>query len=424
MAEIKLNKWQDKIWDDDHRFLVLNCGRRAGKSTYSALKIAGFVQNRPNSVVYYVSPSYKQSKAIMWELLKLYIPKSWIKSSNETELVHELKNGSRIELKGADTEPDRLRGVRIDFLIGDEVSSFKNWDVVWNKVLRPTLMDSKGRAIFISTPQGYNFWYDFYCMRDSDFKSYTFTTYDNEYIPVEEIDKMKAELDEDTFNQEIMAKFTHVSGVVYREWNFESNFIRVPYDPFLPVHLTFDFGVNDPTAIIWIQPRDGEFRIIDYYENNKADVAHFAQVIRSKPYKEPEFITGDPAGNAHSISTNTSPIEEYNKHGIYIRTKDGVKIPEQIRITHKYIRGVYVDSHLPRMRDCIHNYRYPEKKEGLVNLSNETPIHDEYSHAMRALEYYFVNVDTGMDFGQNIEKWGTDYMSGKKDAKWRIGKNK
>lgn len=422
MAEIKLNSWQDEIWDDDHRFLVLNCGRRAGKSTFSALKIASFVQNRPNSVVYYVSPSYKQSKSIMWELLKLYIPKTWIKSSNETELIHELKNGARIELKGADTEPDRLRGVRIDFLIADEVSSFKNWDIVWNKVLRPTLIDSQGRAIFISTPQGYNFWYDFYCMRDVDYKSYTFTTYDNEYIPKEEIEKIRAETDEDTFNQEILAKFTHVSGVVYREWNFESNFIRVPYDPYLPVHLTFDFGVNDPTAIVWVQPKEGEFRAIDYYESSNANVDHFIQVIRSKHYREPELITGDPAGNARSITTNTSPIEEYARHGIYIRTKDGVKIPEQIRITHKYIKSLYVDSKLTRLRDCIHNYRYPEKKEGLVDLSNEVPIHDEFSHSMRAIEYYFTNIDTGMDFGQNVERWGTDYFrKGRKDSLWRIG---
>jgi len=423
MAELKLNVWQDKVWDDEHRFLVLNCGRRAGKTVFSALKIASFVQNNPNSIVYYVSPSYKQSKAIMWEILKMYIPKHWIKSSNETELVHELKNGCMIYLKGADTEPDRLRGVRIDFLVCDEVASFKNWEVVWKKVLRPTLMDSKGKAIFISTPQGYNFWYDFYCMRDVDYKSYTFTSYDNEYIPKEEIDKAFAEdmdPEKNAFNQEYLAKFTFVSGQVYKQWNFESNFIRVPYDPFLPVHLTFDFGVNDPTAIIWLQPNRSEFRAIDYYEANNANVDHFVQVIRSKQYKEPEFITGDPAGNARGISTNTSPIEEYNKHGIYIRVKDGVKIQEQIRITHKYMKSLFVDSHLTRLRDCIHNYRYPNKKEGLVNQSNENPIHDEYSHAMRALEYYFVNVDTGMDFGQNPDKYGNDYLK-KKDKLWRIG---
>jgi hypothetical protein len=37
------------------------------------------------------------------------------------------------------------------------------------------------------------------------------------------------------------------------------------------------------------------------------------------------------------------------------------------------------------------NYRYPEK-QGLSG-PNENPIHDEFSHGARAMEYYFVNID-------------------------------
>lgn len=397
----KLNNWQSQVARNQSRFMVLNCGRRAGKSTLSALKLITFAQKNPKAILYYVSPSYKQSKAIMWELLKEYLPKSWITKANDTELKIELFNSSRIELKGADTEPDRLRGVRIDFLVCDEVAAFRNWYTVWNKVLRPTLIDSKGSAWFISTPQGFNFWYDLYNTVDPDFTSYTFTTYDNEFIDPSEIEKLKQEAlskgTMDTFEQEIMAKFTQVAGVVYKEWNFINKFRPVHYDYNLPLHLTFDFGVNDPTAIIWIQRQGGEFRAIDFYEASDANVEHFIQVIQSKPYKTPELITGDPAGKARSIVSNTSPIDEYAKHGIHIRTKDGVTIPEQIRIAHKYMTSFYVDNSLQTLRDHIHNYRYPVKQENVVNQSNEIPIHDEHSHSMRALEYYFVNIDEGID---------------------------
>jgi hypothetical protein len=391
---IKLNKWQREVHQDKSRFLVLNCGRRSGKSTYSAIRIIQYAMDNPRVVVYYVSPSYKQSKAIMWQILRDTIPGQVIRSTNETELNIELINGSRIELKGADAEPDRLRGVRIDFLVCDEVSSFRNWDTVWNKVLRPTLIDSKGSAIFISTPQGFNFWYDLYSIKDDEYRSYTFTTYDNEFIDPIEIDKIKAELDEDTFRQEILAEFTQVSGVVYKEWNFNTNFVDLEYEPSLPLHITIDFGVNDPTAILWIQRNGGEFRIFDYYEASNASIDNICQMINAKPYKHADLITGDPAGKARSITTGTSPIEEMSKHGIYVRTKDGVQIPEQIRITHKHMKSLFVSSKLERLRDCIHNYRYPVKKENTINQSNEIPIHDEYSHSMRALEYYFVNVDS------------------------------
>jgi hypothetical protein len=164
-----------------------------------------------------------------------------------------------------------------------------------------------------------------------------------------------------------------------------------------------DFGVNDPTSIIWIQPNGSEYRIIDYHEEQNANVDYFAALIKSKPYREPSLFTGDPAGNARSIVTNTSPIEEYALHGIHIRSKTGVRIPEQIRITHKHIRSMYVDSKLERFRDCILNYRYPDRKANMFSTSNETPIHDEYSHAMRALEYYFVNVDSGGFLSKNTQ---------------------
>ena len=184
-------------------------------------------------------------------------------------------------------------------------------------------------------------------------------------------------------------------GTVYSEWP-EENFKEVLYDVSLPLHMTMDVGINDPTAIIWIQPNGSEYRVIDYYEASDANLEHFISVIRSKPYKPPELITGDPAGNARELSSGLSPINIFNKAGYFIRTKviPNPQIPTQIRMTHGIIKGIYVDKHLTRFRDCMLNYRYPESSEfeGLRNQENEIPIHDEYSHAMRALEYYAVNV--------------------------------
>jgi hypothetical protein len=58
------------------------------------------------------------------------------------------------------------------------------------------------------------------------------------------------------------------------------------------------------------------------------------------------------------------------------------------------MKGLYVHSDLVRFRDCLLNYRYPDDKEkrSKLDTSREKPIHDQYSHAMRALEYYSINV--------------------------------
>lgn len=411
---------QEKIIQSNKRFRVAVTGRRFGKTTLSVEEMKAFAFYREGSKVVYIAPTIKQARDIAWEMLKKATLDTQVDKPNESRLEITIRTNtnktSQIWLRGSENI-ESLRGQRIDFLVVDEIASMKDWNNIWREVLRPTLLDTRGQALFIGTPKGFNHFYDLFNMaeHDTDYESFRFTSYDNPFIAKEEIDKAKLEGERtgtlDEFNQEYLAQFVSVSGQVYKEWDFIRQFMPITYDPYLPVHISMDFGVNDPTSIIWLQRNSGEFRVIDYYETSNADISHFVQVIRSKPYKEAELITGDPAGKARSIVTGTSPIEEYSRSGIHIRSKDGVQIPDQVRVTHKYMPSLYVDNKLTRFRDCILNYRYPEKKDTSINQSNEIPYHDEYSHAMRALEYYFVNID-GVSLNSFVPK--NDF------SKWRI----
>jgi hypothetical protein len=350
-----------------------------------------FALLKPSSKVVYFAPTISQARDIVWNNLKTYSKTSglWAGEPNESRMEISIKNidhagnllptTSVIWLRGTENI-ESARGNKIDYLIVDEVASMRNWGYIWADVLRPTLTDSQGHAMFISTPKGFNHFYQMFNREkeDKDYASFRFTTYDNPFLVVEEIEKAKLEVDDDTFKQEYMAEFVSVSGQVYKEFDVVRQFTTVEYDPYLELHVSMDFGVNDPTSIIWIQPNGSEYRVIDYHEEQNANVDYFAALIKSKPYREPSLFTGDPAGNARSIVTNTSPIEEYARHGIHIRSKTGVKIPEQIRITHKHIKSMYVDNRLERFRDCILNYRYPDRKQNMYSTSNENPIHDEY----------------------------------------------
>jgi hypothetical protein len=196
------------------------------------------------------------------------------------------------------------------------------------------------------------------------------------------------------YRQEILAEYQKPVGTVYEEWDMDTRYIPFEYDPNLELHLTWDFGVNDPTSIIWLQPRGNELRVVDYYEANDANIEHFVSVIRSKSYKIPTFETGDIAGNARDLTSGKSPIEELRRMGHYIRTSSIPDLTTQIRNAHKFIPALYISSSNPnceRFRDCLINYKYPKKTENLVNQSNEVPIHDQFSHAMRAFEYYCWN---------------------------------
>ena len=63
------------------------------------------------------------------------------------------KTGSLISLKGCENY-DSLRGVGINFLVIDESADVS--EIAWTAILRPTLADTKGRALFAGTPKGLN----------------------------------------------------------------------------------------------------------------------------------------------------------------------------------------------------------------------------------------------------------------------------
>ena len=408
--------------DSGTRFVLLRAGRKFRKTS---LFVSWLFEKafETGLTCPYVAPNRVQAKNIAWDdhvqrILNELRVKGVPYKKNEVELSIKLPNNGKVQLLGIENQ-EALRGIsNWGAFAGDEIDDWAQ--DIWPTIIRPNLMVHKAPAIMGGTPKGFR---HMYALETSGlFKAFHFTSHDNPDLDPQELEEMITEyrkMGESYYRQEILAEYEKPVGVVYQEWDMIQNFCPVPYDPMLPLHLAFDFGVNDPTAIIWIQPQGSEYRVIDYYEASDANIDHFVSVIKAKPYREPELYVGDPAGNARTMTTGTSPIEEYAKHGIHIQSKAGVQIPEQIRITHKFIKSLFVDNTKAiRLRDCLLNYKYPEVKETVLNQSNETPIHDEFSHAMRALEYYFVNRDQGSFSQQHVQIVRDNNIA--KINKWRI----
>jgi hypothetical protein len=107
----------------------------------------------PGRLAWYVAPTYKQAKRIVWKALKKMTQPYWASSPNETDLRIELMCGGTICLRGADNY-DSLRGDGLDFVVLDEYASMA--PQAWTEVLRPSLADRNGNALFIGTPKGFN----------------------------------------------------------------------------------------------------------------------------------------------------------------------------------------------------------------------------------------------------------------------------
>lgn len=310
MPTITLSKWQTTVWDDPSRYIVINCGRRAGKSFLVAPRMLQYSTEHPKSVVWYVAPNYKQAKQIMWAMLRDVIPSHAIAKKNETELTIHLKNGSQIMLKGAE-DPDSLRGVRIDFCVFDECAFIDKWSEVW-KVIRPTLVDSKANVWFISTPNGFNHFKEMAERTDPEWKYYHYTSYDNPFIDGAELDKAREEMDDDSFQQEFMGEFRKMSGLIYRSFKRETHMVPLPNIEGFTFYRSLDFGFGHNAALGYfaVSPDQTAIYMFDGLYRKELDTEQLASNVKLKDGKK--YITG-----AWADSAQPQIIEDLKLKGVF-----------------------------------------------------------------------------------------------------------
>jgi phage FluMu gp28-like protein len=200
---IELNKPHDgqrAVLESDARFKVLMCGRRWGKSLIS--KNISITEALAGRITGYVTPTYHLAKVFFDDIAKI-IP-SEIAQANKSDLTFKFVTGGEIRFFTGE-RLDNFRGLRLHNVIIDEAAYIPHLQDAWNNAIRPTLTDFEGKALFISTPRGKDFFYNLYLRNSGDWKSFKYTTYDNPFIKVSEIDDAKNSLPMAAFEQEFMA---------------------------------------------------------------------------------------------------------------------------------------------------------------------------------------------------------------------------
>ena len=401
--EVVLYKPHDKqrsLHSDTTRFKVLNWGRRTGKSTFAinaCLKGAFTRKGR----YWIVSPTYSMSRNIYWRDLAVnLIPKELILKKNESELIITLINGSTIELKGSDNE-DSLRGAGISGLVLDEYAFQK--PTAWDLVLRPMLADSGGWAIFISTPNGFNHFFDV-AERAKDGNGWLYshaTTYDNPYIQPEEVDDIRKDLiakegdDGDIrFKQEYLAEFKKKTGLVYKAFNREVHIIK-PND--VPIEgtrlLGIDFGYTNPLAALYVLvDYDNNWFIYDELYRSGMTTEQATDIIKQK-------MGGHRFTNIIGDSAAAQEIENFKARGVYVnaveKTKDSILagirlVQDKLKIQEGTGKPkLFVTNNCSNLIWEFESYSYPEKRD--MHNNPEEPIKED-DHALDALRYLALTV--------------------------------
>jgi PBSX family phage terminase large subunit len=320
---------QNQIASHTHRFRVLNCGRRFGKTSLAIEEIKGKALGTPSHVLY-IAPTIQQARDIAWEQIKRELRPIEISKKEAPSLeirVRTVQGGeSVIKLRGWEAV-ETLRGQSFDFLVIDEVASMRNFWVGWNEVLSPTLTDRKGEALFISTPKGFNHFYDLYNLRerDQDYASFHYTTYDNPHIPVEEIEREKRSKPENAFAQEYLADFRKAEGLVYKEFDRAKHVYTEIAEGtgFIETVAGVDFGFIHPAAVEVAKiDRAGGLWITDeLYQSHLTDI-EIAEYVAALPgvarvFPDPESPSAIEELKRHSV--NVRPVvkgKDSEKHGI------------------------------------------------------------------------------------------------------------
>lgn len=334
-----------------------------------------------NRKVAYIAPTYQQARDIAWQELKRGVGRA-AQKIDETRLeitIKTIKGGtSSIYLRGWEAV-ESLRGNRFDFLVLDEVASYRNFWIGWHEVLRPTLTDTKGHALFISTPKGYNHVYDLYNIQDSDYQSFHFTSYDNPYIPREEIDKAKQEISEDRFAQEYLADFRKTEGLVFKEFSRTLHVTNDEPRTIVDVIAGIDWGYTNPAASHRIRiDADRHYWVDDeFYKTNQTT----EQIIESVRLKKVNKVYPDPAEPDRN--------EAARRAGLNVR-----EVSKDVEAGIDCVREIIKQGRLHIHPSCVNlifefeTYRYPDKKPG--QNEKESPV-KENDHALDALRYALYN---------------------------------
>lgn len=246
----------------------------------------------PNAVHWHIAPTYKQAKLISWDSFKRLIPyEALSKKPNDSDLIIHLKNNAQLLLMGSD-EPDSLRGPAPTSVTFEEAAYHKQ--AAWHDVIRPNLTVHKAPALFISSPNGFNWFKDLedeartrIAAGDDEWAVFHKTIYDNPYIDRDEIEKIKSQCDPRVWSQEYMANYEASVGRVFHE--FQDTDRHVGSFPMPGSHekcsRAIDWGMRDDTACLWSVIRGNRIFIYREHAENSLPPASQATIILNRTTK-------------------------------------------------------------------------------------------------------------------------------------------
>jgi len=388
LNKMSLNPGQLEVTNSGARFRVVIAGRRWGK-THLAIRELAKVCRNPMKRAFYVAPTYRQAKQIVWDTLKWRMQDlGWSRKINESDLTITLINGSTISLRGADN-PDSLRGVGLDFCCLDEFAMID--EKAWSEVLRPTLSDKQGSALFISTPMGQGNWaYDLYqrgkATDEHHWESFQYTTLDGGNVPEEEIEQARRDLDERTFRQEYLATFETAGNRIYYGFDRGTHVVAHSHDTQV-LYTGWDFNIDPMSVVVAVRTGD-HLHVIDEIRLFSSNTQEAVEEIKGRYPKSRIWAFPDPASKQRKTSAGgVTDLTILQNAGFVVKVPNAhTPVRDRINAVNSRLKSAKGDVNLtfaPTVKNTIEGLERQTYKPGTT-----TPDKDSgYDHMNDALGY-------------------------------------
>lgn len=393
---------QALVAKDNTRFRVVDCGRQWGKTTLACWEMFGCAVSHKDRRVGYFATTFGQARDIAWKYLKEITAPVWAKDPNESrlELFVRTQDGgvSEITLKGWESV-ETNRGTQFDLVVLDEVSKMRNFKDGWDGVLLGTLAFRRGKALFISTPYGFNHFHDLYQLGQSgnpDWSSYRFTSFDNPHLPTDYLATIESTVTKDFWAQEYLADFRRFTGLIYQEFDINSHVHEFTLPNSIEPIFGLDFAVRGFTASLPVFiSSDDHIYITDNYKVEAMTATVHAEAIRAMltRYKPLEAYTGyaDPAGFAKNQQRGEmlwSLADEYLEAGFPI-TRANNEVSAGINYVRQLFKAnrIHISPNCTLLIDELLQYQWKPSSDSKVEQDEPEKVRKLNDHLLDAMRY-------------------------------------
>lgn len=339
----------------------------------------------------YIAPTHAQAKDIAWAYLKDFTWQIPGAITNESELKITFGDGMTIKLySGGNYE--RMRGLYFHGVIIDEPEDID--PSAWPLVIRPTLTDYNGWAIWIGTLKGKKGQWKRYleATRDEEWYSMLLRASESGIISDEELAKIRADpgMTEAAYLQEYECDPNiGIPGAIFARYMTEAfqngRILPFEWERGELVHTFWDLGSPKNTRCTYVQFVGREIHVIDHDHNlEMTPVERVAAMGRRGYYFGTHFLPHDAGAQEKSGKNFAQQLTEAGLEGIRILPRCQEIWPGINKLAEILPRTVFNSTKTEYLVESLENYRTkPEKGE--IGAMTDYVVEDWSCHSVDSM---------------------------------------